>query len=262
MKIQVQPLNELYVIHDNSIVDEGARYYEVYVNQDGKSFSNLTSRGNVYTAWSLKPGVVYDFTVSAFGEDKSKSRESKVLTASTSTEAPMQPILTDISSTEATLEWADIPGAVKYILYYVKDDEKKSQETTKTKIVVTDLEPGQWYDFSVVSVGSGGEKSEESDLLDEQTVPLIPANVRAKTVEMDHITVIWDKSAGASSYKLTYNWQDDDRETRKETVNTESTSVNLSNLTPGTKYEIKVLAIGQTGSRTQQSKSLIENTST
>ena len=201
-----------------------------------------------YMVKDLKPETNYCFTVTAVNENGKESAKSSEVCATTfapQAEAPAAPAnLKATQDTETTirLTWDAVADADVYNVY---QGTLKLVSVAETTHLVTGLQAGKEYCFTVTALNKGGEspKSEEAcatTLVDETIEkPATPQNFKVEATVHNELTLSWDAVADAKEY----NVYEGDR-----LIGTiEETSVDITELENGKEYCFAVTALNKGG---------------
>ncbi len=227
---------------------DGAKGYEVLRSTDGKKWSTTdTKTKRSLTVKKLKAGTKYYFVVRAYS-GKYDGTKSATRTFYTTPAAPSGLKLTKATTTSLAVSWGKVTGAAGYQVQYSTDGKKWTSlsGTTKTSATINSLSSGKKYyvrvrayvknsnvkDISATSYGG------YSSTLTTYTNVVAPKTVSLTDVTTSSLTISWSSSTGAASYEY-YN------PVSKKWVSTKtSRSAKITGLNAGTKYSVKVKAIG------------------
>ncbi|MBK9271593.1 MAG: fibronectin type III domain-containing protein [Saprospiraceae bacterium] len=193
--------------------------------------------------------------------DKIRSRVGAVTCLGTSCgggggscSAPTGLNISNITSTSANAGWNSVSGATSYKFEYKKStDPNWTQVTvTTTGYNMTGLTSSTTYNTRVKAVCSGTESAYSTQVNFTTSGGGgcgTPTNLTASNITSSSATLSWGAVSGANSYNFQYKvstsqtWQQ---------ANVPTTSVNLTNLTASTTYNIRVQAVcgGTTGAFT------------
>ncbi len=217
--------------------------YNIYKGEDVVATSVTETS---YMVEGLEAGKNYCFTVTAVNGDKesAKSTEACAITF----EAKVAPAKPENLKAEALqdakiqLTWDAVDGAKVYNVYQGMIKLLSVSETTH---IVTSLQAGREYCFTVTAVNDGGE-SVKSDQVCETTLveegvekPVTPQNFTIKALVKNELQLSWDAVEGATEYNI-YEGE--------EVIATVSvTNVDLADLESGKEYCFSVTAVNDGG---------------
>ena len=218
-----------------------------------------------YAIDGLSGATQYDFRVVAEGDgtsywDSNPSDESLIVKAKLDT-----PTITATPSVEsATVSWGAVQNASSYKLSYKKTSESTwtvvdNISASATSCVVDGLEGATKYDFKVVAVGDGTlyVGSDASDVVTE----IIPAKLDTPTITVtpavESATVSWGSVLNASSYSLSYKKTSESTWTVVDDISASATSYTVAGLDGATRYDFKLVAVGDGTWRVDSSDSAV-----
>ena len=223
---------------------ENTTSYNVYMGEDVVATS-ITETS--YMIENLEAGSVCCFTVTAVNAEKesAKSAEACATTFDAAPEVPAVPTnLKAEAVTDATinLTWDAVEGAN---VYYVYQGIIKLVTVAEPTHLVTGLQAGKEYCFTVTAVNDGGEsaKSESAcaTTLVEEGVekPAAPQNLTVMALVPGELTLTWDAVEGAEEYNIYGGGE------YKGTL--AQTSVDITELDANTQYCFTVTAVNKGG---------------
>jgi len=186
----------------------GASSYNVYVGQSpGGESSNPILQVTVPTAFvsGLTDGTTYYFIVKAVNTGGISPASNEV----SFTPSPPPPAPTNLSATggvgQVTLNWSGVSSASSYSVFMGTTSKGESLTATLsgltvTTAVVTGLNNGTTYYFTVEALNIGGASSgsNEASATPEGPVPPAPTNLTA-TAAPNLVTLNWTASANGSA---------------------------------------------------------------
>ena len=223
---------------------ENTTSYNVYMGEDVVATS-ITETS--YMVENLEAGSAYCFTVTAVNAEKesAKSAEACATTFDAAPEVPAVPTnLKAEAVTDATinLTWDAVEGAK---VYYVYQGIIKLVTVAEPTHLVTGLQAGKEYCFTVTAVNDGGEsaKSESAcaTTLVEEGVekPAAPQNLTVMALVPGELTLTWDAVEGAEEYNIYGGGE------YKGTL--AQTSADITELDANTQYCFTVTAVNKGG---------------
>lgn len=163
-----------------------------------------------------------------------------------------------VSKTETSvkLKWSKVSGASAYrvYLYNSSKEEYEAYKSVKENYCnVTGLESGTTYKFKVAALVKSGSSykvqtisSKLSVKTDKEDLLEAPKNIKATTAETS-IKLSWDEVELADAYRVyKYNSSTGKYESYKSIS---GTSCTVKNLSGGTKYKFKIVALVKNGSK-------------
>lgn len=223
----------------------GATAYRIRIRVYGTTawLAEATVSGTTANANYLNSNTTYEWQVMAICGSVSGSY------AATSTfvtlgvcSAPTGLIATNIASTSATLNWASVSQATKYIVQYraIGETTWRSVETTSSPLVINNLVSNTQYEFKVCAVCPGCiDPFCSAVCLFKTTTPpcTAPTNLLAINITTTGATLTWSAVPYATKYTVQYmpvgesNWR---------TVETTNTSLTVNDLSPNVDYQFRV----------------------
>ncbi|XP_061098700.1 fibronectin type III domain-containing protein 7-like [Conger conger] len=205
-------------------------------------FSGSTVMGSLSP---LSPNTLYTVKVEAM--------DTNMLTvlASDQAERMTAPKIPDIleanskQSTSITVEFTSMPGALSYILRAENEDIGFFQESevSESPGTISNLQPYTMYTLSVMSVNTGG-RSQPSLTVEKRTV-LEALQLTSDSPGNNTITVTWEPLEHAVRYSLCAIKEGSDERIKLNA--TDTNTVNITGLEPGTYYSIKATAWDPSG---------------
>ena len=208
----------------------GATGYEIY--RDDILIG--TCNTNTYNDNGLIAGNTYVYKVKAYSNDGNSSMLSAPCSATTVTAvAPAAPENVKVETTSKTLiiSWDSVSTAEGYEVSL----DGNIQNVTATSCAFSDLAPNSCHKLKVRAINTAidGAWSEE---VTKYTLLETPAIFEATTKSSISIDLAWDAVDGATSYDIERNGE------LFSGITTTKNSFN--NLTPNTRYEFRIRAIG------------------
>ena len=182
---------------------------------------------------------------------------------STPTTAPTVPtsfIGTGISATQISLAWGASTGADGYRLYRISgsaDTFIASYSATTTAATVGSLTAGTTYSFRLDAYNSVGTASATTQGATLAVASITaPVNVTAKVLTKTSVQLSWTASTGANGYYVL--WSNGTTTKQLASVNSRTTSVNITGLKAGSTNLFAVKAYDATSSATSSWVSLVQ----
>lgn len=127
---------------------------------DSDEWSERDFRRNSVRVSQLRSCTNYEFQVASVtseGKTSEFSLPAVFKTLGCVAEAPTELIAASVYTTEAVLEWNPLEGVEGYKVQYRKAGTRDiiSIETFENRITLSDLDPGNWYQYRVKAISSG-----------------------------------------------------------------------------------------------------------
>jgi autotransporter-associated beta strand protein len=237
----------------------GANYYTIQrsalvANGGGASdtLSTITLSNNItgttYTDTSPTDGSIYSYSVtasSAGGTSANSASAVGVPLPSSPASAPGSLTANVVQSTNITLTWSAVSGAVGYIIQRgtsASGPFTYVMSITETTYTDTGLNPNTTYYYEVAAVNAAGTSANSTVSL--VMPPPVPASLGA-TPGNSQIVLNWAASTGATSYIIKRGLSSGSETTLVTGVT--GTSYTDSGLVNGTTYYYVVAAVGSSG---------------
>ncbi|MBQ7965004.1 MAG: hypothetical protein IJ331_02865, partial [Ruminococcus sp.] len=164
-------------------------------------------------------------------------------------------VVTDVTSTTATLSWPEFENAVKYWVIYSTTTKSTTDlskwttwsSTTDTTYTIKWREPGQYYFFSVVALYNDPQTGKQA------TVNYISSGVRMPysddnfitfaPVDSDTVTLSWPQDTGATKVWVSY-FDENGKETIVKSTTANTITLDIKNYE---KYSFGLNALDSTG---------------
>ena len=247
----------------------GATGYYVYykkVTQSTYSAYKLTTNTSI-TLKDLADSTKYNFKVVPYGMSgntkiQSDNYATKSITTLRSLAAP-KVTLQLIAYDDVKVGWQKVTGAAGYYVYYKKATQKAYSSyklTTNTSITLKNLASNTKYNFKVVPYGMSGNTKIKSDTFSTKTITTLrnlakPSKLTLTAVSKTKMKATWSKVSCATGYYVYYK-----KSTASKYVlytTTKARSVTISGLKKNTKYTVKIVPYGVSGSNKIKSNSYI-----
>lgn len=177
--------------------------------------------------------------------------------------APANLVATATSTSEINLSWDAGLGQTSYEVERQDDGDpgwtSLSRSITGTTYSDTGLTADTQYTYRVRGVNNFGESSwsnEATETTEGRTQLDPPANLEVDSTSVTSLAISWDAVDGASGYRVEYQGPDDNAYRVHSTVN--ATNVTIANLDPGTRYMIRVTALGVSGTSEDSEPAMLE----
>ncbi|MBQ7134075.1 MAG: hypothetical protein IJO20_06225 [Ruminococcus sp.] len=241
---------------------EGAQKYWIYkaFEENGPFYVYDSTTELSYTVRRLQAETTYYFKVVpailsngllALGE---KDACPDIAVTTTSGDI-ITTVVTDVTSTTATISWPAYENAVKYWVIYSTTTKSTSNldnwttwsSTTDTTYTIKWREPGKYYFFSVVAL------YDDADTGSQVTVNYISAGVRMPysdsnfitftPVDNDTVTLSWPEDTGATKVWVSY-FDENGKETVVKSTTTNTVTLDIKNYQ---NYSFGLNALDSTG---------------
>ena len=186
---------------------ENTTSYNIYMGEDVVATSVTETS---YMVEDLNANSVYCFTVTAVNAEKesAKSAEACATTFEATPDAPATPTnLKAEALTDATinLTWDAVEGAD---VYYVYQGVIKLVTVAEPTHLVTGLQAGKEYCFTVTAVNEGGESAKSESACATTLVeegfekPAAPQHLTVIALVPGELALVWDAVEGAEEYNV------------------------------------------------------------
>jgi len=200
----------------------------------------------------LTSGTTYYYRVRSVSAAGTSANSATFTVAAVKPAAPASLSASPPADNQFTINWAASAGAVSYRLDVATDPSfstgvvVSNQNVSTTSWSVTSPAPNATYYARVRAVNPIGA-SDNSPILSYALPPAAPANLSASAVTTGSFTASWQASPGATSYRI-------DVGTAPEfttplivsNASTNATSFNVTGLSAGTTYYLRVRAFNNT----------------
>ncbi len=202
---------------------EEAQKYWIYkaYNENGPFYVYDVTTDLEYTVKRLQPDTTYYFKIVpsvlsngwlSLGEEDSAQK----LEATTTSGEVITTVVTNVTSTTATISWPKFENAVKYWVLYSTTTKSTSDlsnwttfaDTTDTTYTFKWREPGEYYFFTVVALYNDAETGRQ------ETVNYVASGARMPysdgefitftPVDEDTVTLSWPEDTGATKVWVSY----------------------------------------------------------
>jgi hypothetical protein len=227
----------------------GINYYKIKYRVVGSNtWTNDSSGTNSKIISGLTPSASYQYQVQTKCNSSNQSAWSPKVSFSTSANTacatPAGITTSLIGSTNATLNWNPVAGAVNYTIQYARTGTNTwtTETSSSTSTTLAGLEPGTSYNYRVQAQGYGAASS-FTNLASFQTQAAacgIPTLASTTSITATSARLTWGVVTGANSYSLRYrktgttNWT---------TTTSTTNSKDISGLTQNSGYEYQVRAV-------------------
>nr|XP_033940757.1 receptor-type tyrosine-protein phosphatase eta isoform X3 [Pseudochaenichthys georgianus] len=212
--------------------------YRVQWSDGNVNKSEKVTETNI-TISNLTAGVQYDINVTAVAGDGSTEGQSTTVSQYTKPEVVSNLSVTEITTSSISLMWNKPEGNSSfYRVQWSDGNVTKSDKVNQTQITITDLTAGVQYEINVTAVAGDGSTEGQSTTVSQYTkpgtirVPIVSANTSS-------ISLNWTPPPGeVLLYRV--EWDHGGAKTIRDTNNLFAV---LSDLIPGTSYNILIVAV-------------------
>ncbi|KAM4618292.1 receptor-type tyrosine-protein phosphatase eta-like [Polymixia lowei] len=257
--IKQMTINSLHLEWETPALMESAPgiSYNISYQSEGGQVQHQPSTANSTVLSSLSSGTSYTVTVETVGP---QNLRSEVVHKSIYT-LP-NPVINLIASPESTtsvkVEWSNPQGVQAHYMYRVQTSNTSGTLVNTTTVsvnslVVTGLEPGTRYNFTVTTVAAPGSDSTVEQAF-SYTMPKAVTNLAVDELNTTALRLTWVRQ---DDYKPTYSYRvivsKNNEVFRNASTDTETYTV--TDLTPGKSYTFRVFTV------VEAVKSAMESTS-
>ncbi|XP_034144076.1 receptor-type tyrosine-protein phosphatase eta isoform X3 [Esox lucius] len=188
----------------------------------------------------LTAGLQYTFTVTAVAGDNATVGDSSEITTFTRPDVIRNLTITEIRSYSVSLNWTEPLGNSSfYIVEWTDGSFNHSMNTTSTSANITGLTAGLQYTFTVTAVAGDNATVGDSSEITTFTRPDVIRNLTITEIRSYSVSLNWTEPLGNSSFYIV-EWTDG---SVNHSMNTTSTSANITGLTAGLQYTFTVTAV-------------------
>ncbi|KAK1788963.1 hypothetical protein P4O66_015863 [Electrophorus voltai] len=215
---------------------------------DQKIATAVSGRLSSYTQLGLANGQQYTVTITGEKDDKMGAVSQADFQTLMSGPKNLQVVKTSTSS--VIIQWEQAQGEIDRYLLFVSPNQTDGSNRTPQEIrlpsernsaQVVLLEPGRLYDISLVAERDGTQ----SLPVTVQAIPgpEPPSKLAFTELSEGSLTVSWTRPRSpVSGFKVTY-MHTKDGEPVSKAVNSANSSLALSQLSPGSSYEVSVISV-------------------
>ncbi|MFT7196394.1 MAG: hypothetical protein ACI83W_000751, partial [Marinoscillum sp.] len=232
----------------------GITEYLVELSSDTFNTVQYTATiGSVFAdVTALNAGTAYQARVRTRNVDGVESVNSVIGHTVTIPVAPDNLNSTFTDPSTATVSWDIVKGAQTYQFDLSKDQFSsfltgyQSKVLTEESITISSLDAGTRYYARARSVNSNDLRSNYSTTYTFSTVPSIPSNIQLASVTQATISLTWNSSSEATSYRVDVS-EDNFGTLVQNGIIVTTNAVTVSSLDPGKNYQFRIAAINGSG---------------
>ncbi|MEQ2239127.1 hypothetical protein ILYODFUR_001367 [Ilyodon furcidens] len=207
---------------------------------------NLQVVGSLTTFTQTGLAAGQEYTVSIVGEINGRTGDETTTEFITLISGPTNLQVVKTTSTSAVVQWEQSQGEIdRYRLTITPNNGAgRPQEITieagQSSAHIQQLEAGRLYD--VLLVAEKGVVLSQPATIQVVPGPEPPTNIVFSKVTENSLTVSWTKpKSPVNGFKITYT-HPDDGEPVSVTVGSQNSTLNLSQLSPGSSYEVTIIS--------------------
>ncbi|XP_074774071.1 receptor-type tyrosine-protein phosphatase eta isoform X1 [Athene noctua] len=237
-------VNLTWVVNDTA---SSSYTYRIEV-ESGTSVRNVTSSVTRVEISELIPGTMYRFTVFAVAADGWTEGEGSSINLYTEPGPVLDLKAEYVGMTSVNLTWVVNDTASSSYTYRIQVESGTSVRNVTsnvTRVEISELIPGTMYRFTVFAVAADGWTEGEGSSINLYTEPGPVLDLKAEYVGTTSVNLTWVVNSTASS-SYTYRIQVESG-TSVRNVTSNVTSVEISELIPGTMYRFTVFAVSADG---------------
>ncbi|MBC6997431.1 ThuA domain-containing protein [Cytophaga sp. FL35] len=249
-----------------TVVEHSVAISSFNVYQDGEFKSSVTNSSLKLT--DLLPETVYQFSVSAIGENQLESGLSLAVEATTLAEvssprdeepptSPKNVSADEVTETTIGLSWEASTDNVAVTAYVIYQNGVEIAEVSGTSFQATGLSSSAEYSFKVKAKDAAENISTASETLQvttlenvvvDNTPPSVPQNLTTIETTQTTISLRWGASTDDTAVTGYHVYQNN-----QNIASVQSTAFDISSLVPATTYRYKVTAYDAEGNESGQS---------
>ncbi|MBL0047827.1 MAG: fibronectin type III domain-containing protein [Bacteroidetes bacterium] len=230
---------------DWASVSGAASYNLQYRVTGATTWISATSNSSSKSLTNLNPTTSYEFqiqTVCIAGNSSAFSASSVFTTDIPPCNTPSGLAASLITDNSAQLNWTAFSGANSYSVQYKESTASNwiSLTCNSNSISITNLQASATYQFQIESncgIGVSSGYSAPATFTTLAQPCIAPLGLSVNSVTSSTASITWNGQSNAQSYTISYrlngaaNWMN---------LNSNTTSINLSGLTPSSTYEYQV----------------------
>ncbi|XP_058263836.1 tenascin isoform X2 [Hemibagrus wyckioides] len=215
---------------------------------DQKITKTVDGKISAYTQVGLAPGQRY--TVTIIGEKDGKMGATSMTTFQTLISGPKNLRVVKTSTTSVIVQWEEAQGEIDRYILSISPNQTDGSGKGRQEIrlppgrdsaQIDSLEPGRLYDISLVAVKDGTQSLPAT--VQATPGPEPPSHLSFSDITDTSLTVSWRRpKSSVSGFKVTYI-HTKEGEPISVTVDSSSSTLSLTKLSPGSQYEVSVISV-------------------
>ncbi|KAI4894586.1 hypothetical protein NFI96_018812, partial [Prochilodus magdalenae] len=202
--------------------------------------SNTTTIQTSYNITNLTAGENYNVCVSAVAGDNSTEGKSVCLSVYTKPDIVQNLTVSNITTSSVLLSWFEPVGRSSYYrVQYGNISMTLNKTSQNTTVTISNLTPGLQYTFSICAVAADNSTEGSCGSITAYTKPDVIQNLTVTEITTSSLFINWSGPIGQRSF-FKVQWTYDNVTSNTTTI---QTSYNITNLTPGVNYYIRVSAV-------------------
>ncbi|XP_078481437.1 uncharacterized protein LOC100178140 [Ciona intestinalis] len=243
----------------------GASYYDVTTRHMDYNITIEQQQTHLHgiSLENLQPGSLYKVEVRSVGEEIIRVSPAAFVTEETVPDSPLNVSVLAVNSTSVEISWNIVKGARSYIVQQKETSilTTLNIESKENIVLIRQLMPGSEYQFKIFPIGKYRRQNVNGSLpVTIHTNPSSPLSVRSVNIGTRQISIQWDAVHGAIFYTLLTTYNNNNGETQSLQRNTNHTITVVDGLHAGVECNFTVVAVGESGQRSQPSQTLVEIT--
>lgn len=223
------------------------------VNSTDETEDDMLPQGNetitdtTYTITNLDKNQLYLIMVTSLGSDGTGENSATAYGKTLNIDPVTNVSVTEVSTTSITVKFDYSQYAIKYSAIAISTDDSISTTVSTSPATITGLSPNTKYKVGVSAIGTNNDMS---DYVYVDNVTTLAKKINPVTdlqvtkITDTSISISFTGSEGAVKYKITI---EEDGTTNLNELETTDTKVTITDLSPGTPYNIGVCAVDSSG---------------
>ncbi|XP_036068492.1 receptor-type tyrosine-protein phosphatase eta [Oryzias melastigma] len=218
----------------------GQSSYYVVEWSNGSYTLNANVTDESMNITNLTAGVQYNISVTAVAADNQTKGHSAFSSSYTKPDKVRDLTVTEITTSSISLSWTEPLGQSSYYeVEWSNGSYTLNANVTDERLNITNLTAGVQYNISVTAVAADNQTKGHSAFTSSYTKPDKVRNLTVTEITTSSISLSWTEPLGQSSYYVV-EWSNG-----SYTLNANVTDerLNITNLTAGVQYNIRVTAV-------------------